>query len=552
MNKKILWVIIFMLVTTTMFSSAMKINIGSIEEKNDLGLEGMETSSYHREIIIDNGKTGRMPSSYNLSPYWGNEDMQLTNGTGYFDTYQDENDIWWFVDPEGNAFYSVGRWGGPFYSVNVINKYESKEEWANRTMEIIKMTGLNTFGCYENLTRDFKLFEEEIPYLYKFEFQHMGHGRWLKLMGNKVIPDVFDPYFWRMVKEEIIKVTTALKNDSYLIGYFLGNEIHWGPSPLDKSGDKKTLLEAYMFADSFYRGKERVVEFLKNRYENNGGLEEFNRIWNMDLKYFNELYIETELGREGWRILSEYDSDKRKLNMDDSDLIQAESDIRDFTHLVAEWFFKNVTEILHTYDANHITLGVRFHAHGAPREVIDVTRKYCDVISINYYRRKLSRYDYNLYRQSRRVGLVPLGSVCCDDWLKSYYINLSKPLLIAEWAQNWSYPWLAWFFEKFNLPEKSVPSYCENYTRRCMERSYIIGIEGNYGMLVNETEDPVMEIIQRIQNLTDNMYNIHRNATDVNFKTQNDLPFFYNSPLLRWLFERFPNAFLILRQLLGL
>jgi len=41
------------------------------------------------------GETDFLISSYKMSYYWGNEDMRLTNGTDYFDTYWDEkNDTW--------------------------------------------------------------------------------------------------------------------------------------------------------------------------------------------------------------------------------------------------------------------------------------------------------------------------------------------------------------------------------------------------------------------------------------------------------------------------
>lgn len=452
-------------------------------------------------------------STSNLTEYWGCPDLKLTEGNGYFDTYQDDNGTWWFVTPKGYAFYSVGRWGSPFYAVEVLKKYNSTEEWANETMKIIKEIGFNTFGCHSDSFQNFEMFDEQIPFLYLFQFQHLGRGRWLKLMGNKVIPDVFDPYFWDKVEENIIEVTNILKENRYLIGYFIGNEIHWEPSPIKDVGDEKTLLEAYMFADDFYSGKQMAVEFLEGRYENNGGIKEFNRIWNMDITCWEELLLKNKLGREGWRIQSDFIIPKLKLFRKNpgqllklKDLKRAESDIREFTRLVAKWFFKNVTEILHKYDPNHLTLGVRFHAWGAPEEVIEECGNYSDVISINYYRSNLfmaSAFDQlDYYIDGRRQGLVPF-----KNWMKNYYDITGKPLLVAEWGRGWPSSRLC---SIFNLSEKIIANYQTRFTQKCMESSYVIGVEGNYHLLLlNESEDPYPLIFKKIQKLNSEMYKIH-------------------------------------------
>ena len=57
-----------------------------------------QEKKYSNDCSLDN----------NLTEYWGNPNLKLTNGTGFFDTYQDENGTWWFVTPNGYAFYSIG------------------------------------------------------------------------------------------------------------------------------------------------------------------------------------------------------------------------------------------------------------------------------------------------------------------------------------------------------------------------------------------------------------------------------------------------------------
>jgi len=442
-------------------------------------------------------KTRYFASTINLSEYWGNGDIKLTEGTGYFDTYQDENGTWWFVTPNGYAFYSVGRWGSPPYLSSVLEKFGSEEAWANVTRERIKMWGLNTFGCYGSVSQNFHLFDDDpIPYLFMFGFQHMGRGRWIKLMGKRVMPDVFDPYFWEMVEKSISEETAKLNDDPYLVGYLLGNELHWESSPI-RGFDEKTLLEAFMKPERSYPGKMKAVEFLIDRYKDDG-VEVFNKVWNMNLESFDELYGKQELGRTGWKA--------------QRFIPRVKEDIQDFAGLVSQWFFKNVTEILHRYDPNHLTLGVRIHAWGTPREVLEEMGKYCDVISINYYRKHLAIYDLDKYLSSRLKELVPL-----NNWMEEYHTITGKPLLVAEWGIRRHISPGPFELIKIRIPERVIAEYDARFTRRCMESPYIIGVEGNYGdpsissALVDEFEEPLEIVVERITEINSKVYELHGN-----------------------------------------
>jgi hypothetical protein len=61
---------------------------------------------------------------------------------------------------------------------------------------------------------------------------------------------------------------------------------------------------------------------------------------------------------------------------------------QEFAVLLAEHYFKTVSEAIRKYDTNHLMLGSRFH--GRPRSiqgVVDASHKYMDVTSVNFYDR---------------------------------------------------------------------------------------------------------------------------------------------------------------------
>ena len=114
----------------------------------------VDTGKANNVDIVD-VNTNRYSSNYPFSNYWGNADMKLTNGTGFFNTHKDDNGNWWFVDPEGYAFYSTGvACVNPLddeYNATVLEKYGSYTKWANATRDRLKEWGFNTLGAWSLL-----------------------------------------------------------------------------------------------------------------------------------------------------------------------------------------------------------------------------------------------------------------------------------------------------------------------------------------------------------------------------------------------------------------
>jgi len=431
-----------------------------------------------------------------LSEYWGCKNLKLTNGTGFFDTYQDGNDKWWFVDPEGYAFYSVGVCAvSPFfryvYNESIIKKYGDYEDWANATVDRFKDWGFNTLGAWS----EYSLFSKT-PYTYTLISRK--DEKWNIARRH---PDVFDPGWQLHIKEQIEGFTKILKDDPYLIGYWLDNEMNWSPDYIDR----RTLLEEYILCQYDERirpGKTAAITFLKERYD--GDVDEFNSVWKMNIKSFDDLYEVTSLGRTG--CIAQHISKK------------IEGDVKAFYELVAETYFSIITSLIRENDPNHLILGVRFHLQGASEEVIRACGKYCDVVSINYYHKHILIYDPIKYLQCYLYGSVPL-----DKWMKRYYEISEKPLIIGEFSCRS----LDSGLEKNRvrgsmvaINQKNRANYFKWYAKNCLESPYIVGyhwfayidkviygVDSNCG-LVNKYDEEY-DFVNYLSEINNKVYDLH-------------------------------------------
>ncbi len=113
---------------------------------------------------------------------------------------------WWFVDPEGHLFLSTGA-----------NGIRGEEGPAGQALVSRRMGawGLNTIGNWSG----FRPAEEGLRKAYvaslrlpRAEPVYLG------------MPDVYSAAYARAVEEAAAKQCAALRDDPWLLGYFLGNE----------------------------------------------------------------------------------------------------------------------------------------------------------------------------------------------------------------------------------------------------------------------------------------------------------------------------------------
>jgi hypothetical protein len=197
---------------------------------------------------------------------------------------------WWFVDPDGHLFLSLGAdsigagastpvrgreslfaklppdnaaRGASFYAWNLQRRYgaEWTEQWIDVTLRRMQAWGFNTIGNWSDARLGAA---KRTPYV----FTTRGWGIESGPMG---VVDVYAADFAARVDREAAQQCAPRKDDPYLLGYFLGNEPPWpgresvaadailaGPaSPLQKE------LKAFLAAGDT---PERRKEFLTRSY----------------------------------------------------------------------------------------------------------------------------------------------------------------------------------------------------------------------------------------------------------------------------------------------
>jgi len=424
--------------------------------------------------------------------------------TGYIYVTQDENGVWWFINSTGHKFFSVGiqcTEPNEFY-------YGDLDTWVNTTKDRLEEWGFNSI----NWDWEGKKIYSKDKYHYvviKLEY----YGKEAKGWKNKHTPDVFNPNWTKLAREKINETAEKVREDPNLLGYMIENEIKWGPlapTEFDTAINDLTLLEEFMNAPKETPGKKRVVEFLRERYDND--TKDFNKVWNMEVKNFNELFNHTKFGYEGWRLVTRWPICKLKLYQQYPGLKnkrelfkRAKRDVIDFNILYAETFFNTTDTILESADPNHMNLGCRDSAFGAPKEVIEVAKKYIDVISFNYYR----SYDYfidpdQIYMQEK------YGILSTKNWLSEYYKVAEKPIIITEFD----------FGENDDTQDKKGKRW-EWYATNSFNAPYIVGFTKfpyrdrliliDWG-LVNFYNEPKEVIIKYVKDTNKKAVELHENS----------------------------------------
>ncbi|MBW6502384.1 MAG: hypothetical protein K0B05_13420 [Bacteroidales bacterium] len=204
-----------------------------------------------------------------LRAAWGEEDKALQTGnfnvskyggylntraraTGYFRVEKIDG-RWWFIDPEGHYFISTGSTGispggsfartegreyiytafvpeeltqsdrrlgrASFFTWNLYRRFgpDYYEKWKDFTVRRMDDWGLNTIANWSDA--GFGRSQRK-PYVATLS----GWGFEARTMG---MPDVYSPDYARIVDEAAARQCAPLRNDPFLLGYFVGNEPPW-------------------------------------------------------------------------------------------------------------------------------------------------------------------------------------------------------------------------------------------------------------------------------------------------------------------------------------
>ena len=279
---------------------------------------------------------------------------------GFFYTHHDGK-RWWLVDPEGYAFFSSGvdcindnvagvlsgqeelfAWLPPkedavfseaynegrdlvlvdFLKSNMMRVYgtEWKKNWEKTTVGLMKHWRVNTVA---NWSDNDMASRNKMPYVL-----NMNRFPTTPVKLYRDFPDIFDPAYQKEA-QIFAQQLESVKNDPYLIGYFLQNEPHWA------FGDNNLAFEMFATVTPSFTKKE-MMRWLHKKYEN---IKAFNNAWKLNLSDFNAL--ET-------LVLKDKPSDA------------AWDDCTDFSGLMVDQYVETVCNEVKKIDPNHLNLGMRY------------------------------------------------------------------------------------------------------------------------------------------------------------------------------------------------
>jgi hypothetical protein len=282
-----------------------------------------------------------------VSPYGGWKIDQPFKGTGYF-RVEKKADRFWLVDPEGYpyihrgvAVFRPGR--SALQSKSMLEKYGSKDLWAQKESELLLENGFNGTGAWSDHDA---LRDNNTSLVYTIIVNPMGSYKTdhLKRFNGKYemagwqgyrydLVMVFDPEFDQYVEKSMAPLA-KYREDKYLLGYYTDNELPWKNDALDRH-------LKYLKQDE--HGYKAALEWLENRKEKGASLKD---ITEEDRQAFNAFYFET--------------------------------------------YMKKVVSALKKVDPNHLYLGCRFNQEKEELSnpvIFQIAGKYMDVISINHYRK---------------------------------------------------------------------------------------------------------------------------------------------------------------------
>ena len=270
--------------------------------------------------------------------------------TGFFHT-ENIAGRWWLITPEGNLYLSKGvavfsPGGSDRQAAALSEKYGTQQEWAKRETAKLKSYGFNSLGAWSSVNQ-IRTLPEKMPYTvivnpmgnlnkdmkkngeekegfanagwegYPYDFACIWHEDFPEYVENSV--KTFDQY----------------RDDPYLIGYFVDNEIPWKQYALENCLTKWP---------AGHINHDKAQEWLDARK-----------------------------GKQGATLSEATDEDKKA-----------------FIAYCLDYYLKTVTDAIEKYDPNHLFLGCRFNQWNyelVNDEIFRTAGKYMDVISINHYQK---------------------------------------------------------------------------------------------------------------------------------------------------------------------
>jgi hypothetical protein len=350
-----------------------------------------------------------------------------------FFTVDWKNDKAWFTSPSGKPFLSMGvnaigdqsyRAPNDDYYNPVKNQYDgNKKTWLKGVFTRLRKWHFNTIGCWA----DEDLLGQKFPHT---DMLYIGRGNpW-----DDVLLSVFTDDFAARAKENAQKAA-KYKNDPYLVGYFLDNELPWWGEVGWHADGQETLLQKYALKAVDDANKRALEKFFEDRYDQD--IQKFDEAWGLQLQSFDGLDAPVTLSAKTKR---------------------QKADAESWVGVVADRYFSVTTQALTAVDPNHLILGVRF-AGESPWPAVEACAKYCDVVSVN------------TYEKSGNIN---------QALLDNFYACSKKPILISEYSfsamENQSGDPNNHGADVAVPTQKERAGHLDNYARQLLGLPYVVGL----------------------------------------------------------------------------
>ncbi len=412
--------------------------------------------------------------------------------TGFFHMAE-KNGKWWAIDPLGRGTVLLGidhvtynghwsqRTKRSLYREWNDAHYPNHEAWIGETIGRLKSWGFNLLGAGGHAP---------------LEHRGLIHTRFLS-MGDSLcwneqddefwicpnehrpcsaFPNVFHPLFAAHCDYMARKKCAPLKNDPWLFGYFIDNELSWWGRGASRTG----LFDAAMNKPDTHHAKKALLKLVADETSRRG------------------------LAGTPWEKIPRADKDEIR---------------HAFLRLAAERYFSTTSAAIRRHDPNHLVLGARFAGlGGAAPSVWEIAGKYCDVVTFNCY--PWADLDRNVVllhsgRNAQRVA----------EAFAERHAIVKRPMLITEWsfpALDSGLPCTGGAGQRFRT-QKERTAATELFAKTMLSLPFLVGYDyfmwvdepaagisdafpedSNYG-LVNEQGKPYPDITSMFTRLQKNI-----------------------------------------------
>ncbi|TLU65226.1 agarase [Thalassotalea litorea] len=306
-----------------------------------------------------------------------------------------------YDEPLGKHFgYRRSAHSGPlqhgetysFYSANLERKYADIDPdylavWREVTIRRMLTWGFTSFG---NWTDPMYYDNNKVPYFANgwiigdFKTVSSGNDFWAPL------PDVFDPKFEERAMVTLKQVSDEVKNNPWCVGVFIDNEKSFG-RPDSLSSHYGIVLHTLARDGNDVPTKAAFMKVLKDKYAN---IQELNNAWGSEIA--------------SWEALNQgFEGD-----------VNHAGQVIDFATLLstyADKYFATVKKAMVKYMPNHMYMGARFPDWGMPKEVVESSAKFVDVISFNSYKEGLVESKWKFMEEIDMPAIIGEWHIGASD-----------------------------------------------------------------------------------------------------------------------------------------